>query len=61
MKRKMNGIRETMKNPVAGCPHCRSGKDGMTLGLFWEPGERCWCCVICGYRAFADLMPTRVA
>jgi len=60
MKRKMNGHRESMKNTVTGCPHCRAGKDGTTLALFWEAGERCWCCVICGYRSFAEFVPTRM-
>lgn len=34
------------------CPHCGAGEDEKTVGLFWDSDERCWRCVICGYREY---------
>ena len=34
------------------CPHCGSGADESTVGLYWSNQEHCWQCVICGYRKF---------
>lgn len=34
------------------CPHCGAGKDGITLGLFWDSRERSWRCLICSHRTF---------
>jgi rubredoxin len=36
------------------CPHCGVGADGVTLGLFWDLHDRCWRCIICGYRQYRD-------
>jgi hypothetical protein len=61
MKRNVANVRLKTKNDRLICPHCRSGNDGRTLGLFWEFGECCWRCVICGYRSFVDFVPARTA
>jgi rubredoxin len=34
------------------CPHCGAGAGGATLGLFWDFDERCWRCIMCGYRQY---------
>jgi rubredoxin len=36
------------------CPHCGAGADGITLGLFWDLHDRCWRCIICGYRQYKN-------
>jgi Zn ribbon nucleic-acid-binding protein len=58
MKRKLNP-RGVSGNGYRACPHCRSGSDKGTLGLFWEVQERCWRCVICGYRHFGNPVAAR--
>lgn len=41
------------------CPHCGAGGDEKTVGLYWESDERCWRCVICGYRGYEHTIRSR--
>jgi hypothetical protein len=53
-KRKTGNWKENGHPPA--CPHCRTGGDGVLVGLFWDFNERCWRCVICGYRGFEGVV-----
>ena len=41
------------------CPHCRAGLDGVTVGLYWDFYDHCWQCIICGYRAYEQVLRLR--
>lgn len=49
-KRKNENGKET--DHALTCPHCGTGGDEKTVGLYWETDERCWRCVICGFREY---------
>jgi hypothetical protein len=51
-KRKKNGH-------ALACPHCRAGVDGVTAGLYWGFQDHCWQCIICGYRAYEQVLRLR--
>lgn len=41
------------------CPHCGTGENEKTVGLYWESDERCWRCVTCGYRRYEHTIRPR--
>lgn len=55
MRRRTNDIWKENGHALA-CPHCGAGEDGVTLGLYWDYDERCWRCIICGYRGYEPVL-----
>ena len=45
---------------VLACPHCRTGADGVTVGLFWDFDDHCWLCIICSYREYEKILRQRI-
>lgn len=41
------------------CPHCSAGEGEKTVGPYWDSDERCWRCVICGYRGYEHAIKSR--
>lgn len=57
MSKKNGNGREN--NRALACPHCGTGGDEKTVGLYWDSDERCWRCVICGYRGYEHAIKPR--
>ena len=51
MRSLANDAREENEQTMR-CPHCGTGSDGTTVGMYWSSKDFCWKCVICGYRKY---------
>ncbi len=56
-KRKIENGKENGHAPV--CPHCGAGRNEKSVGLYWESDDRCWRCVVCGYRGYEHAIKPR--
>jgi len=56
MMRKRERVNGKGNGQAPACPHCGAGKDGVTLGLFWDFDEHCWRCIMCGYRGYERVL-----
>jgi hypothetical protein len=56
MMRKRKREKGNGNGRVPACPHCGAGADGATIGIYWSYDERCWRCIICGYRGYENVL-----